>query len=164
MTTYLNPDPVNRRLEIGATWNAHSAQRTGTNTESKLLLFTHAFEALRCIAFELRTHSMNEQSRVAIARLGARQDGVLRHHRRLPDGSLRDTVVYSVIEPEWPAVRGELLRRLGAGRSAGRAAPTPLLDPRAAVHPQAEDSSHRPQAAGCPWLLSVFDCMFYSWI
>lgn len=112
MTTYLNPDPVNRRVEIGSTWNARSAQRSGTNTESKLLLLTHAFEALGCIAVEFRTHWLNQQSRTAIARLGAKQDGILRNHSRLPDGSLRDTVVFSIIESEWPAVRNDLAWRL----------------------------------------------------
>lgn len=112
MTTYMHADPVNRRLEIGSTWNAVSAQRTGTNTESKLLLLAHAFDDLGCIAVEFRTHWMNQQSRSAIARLGAKQDGVLRNHERLPDGSLRDTVVFSIIEPEWPSVRNELKRRL----------------------------------------------------
>lgn len=112
MTTYMHADPVNRRLEIGSTWNAVSAQRTGTNTESKLLLLAHAFEDLGCIAVEFRTHWMNQQSRSAISRLGAKQDGVLRNHERLPDGSLRDTVVFSIIEPEWPSVRNELERRL----------------------------------------------------
>ena len=112
MTTYMHADPVNRRLEIGSTWNAVSAQRTGTNTESKLLLLAHAFDDLGCIAVEFRTHWMNQQSRTAITRLGAKQDGVLRNHERLPDGSLRDTVVFSIIEPEWPSVRNELERRL----------------------------------------------------
>lgn len=112
MTTYMHADPVNRRLEIGSTWNAVSAQRTGTNTESKLLLLAHAFDDLGCIAVEFRTHWMNQQSRSAISRLGAKQDGVLRNHERLPDGSLRDTVVFSIIEPEWPSVRNELERRL----------------------------------------------------
>ncbi len=112
MTTYMHADPVNRRLEIGSTWNSVSAQRTGTNTESKLLLLAHAFDDLGCIAVEFRTHWMNQQSRTAVARLGAKQDGVLRNHERLPDGSLRDTVVFSIIEPEWPSVRNELERRL----------------------------------------------------
>ena len=114
MTTYLNADPVSRRLEIGSTWNAASAQRTGTTTESKLLLLTHAFETLDCIAVEFRTHWMNQQSRAAIARLGAKQDGVLRSHLRMADGSLRDTVVLSVIASEWPSVRNELRRRLAS--------------------------------------------------
>ncbi len=115
MTTYLDVDLVNRRLEIGSTWNARSAQRTGTNTESKLLLLGHAFEELGCIAVEFRTAWMNQQSRAAIRRLGAKQDGILRSHRLLPDGSLRDTVVFSIIASEWPAVRNELRRRLAAG-------------------------------------------------
>jgi RimJ/RimL family protein N-acetyltransferase len=112
MTTYLHADPEHRRLEIGATWTARSAQRTGLNAESKLLLLTHAFDALGCVAVEFRTHWHNLQSRAAIERLGARQDGVLRHHQRLPDGSLRDTVVFSITAPEWPAVRNGLRHRL----------------------------------------------------
>ena len=112
MTTYLNAEPDVPRLEIGATWTAASAQRTGVNAESKLLLLTHAFEALGCLAVEFRTHWHNQQSRTAIARLGAKQDGVLRNHRRLPDGSLRDTVVFSILDTEWPAVRNGLRHRL----------------------------------------------------
>lgn len=112
MTTFLNADADNRRVEIGSTWNARSAQRTGTNAESKLLLLTHAFEALGCIAVEFRTHWLNHQSRTAILRLGAKQDGVLRNHKRMPDGSLRDTVVFSIIASEWPAVRSALRSRL----------------------------------------------------
>ena len=115
MTTMMNVDAVNRRVEIGSTWNAASAQRTGTNTESKLLLLTHAFQSLQCIAVEFRTHWMNQQSRAAIARLGAKQDGVLRSHSLARDGTLRDTVVFSIIAVEWPAVRSELRRRLAAG-------------------------------------------------
>lgn len=112
MTTYMHADAANRRVEIGSTWNAASAHRSGTNTASKLLLLTHAFEELDCIAVEFRTHWMNMQSRTAIANLGAKQDGVLRNHQRMPDGSLRDTAVFSIIESEWPAVRNELRRRL----------------------------------------------------
>lgn len=112
MTTYMNADAANRRLEIGSTWNAASSHRTGTNTASKLLLLTHAFEELDCIAVEFRTHWMNMQSRTAIANLGAKQDGILRNHQRMPDGSLRDTVVFSIVYSEWPAVRNELRRRL----------------------------------------------------
>ncbi len=114
MTTFMNADPVNRRVEIGSTWNARSAQRTGTNTESKLLLLSHAFEDLECIAVEFRTHWLNQQSRAAITRLGAKQDGVLRSHSLASDGTLRDTVVFSIIAIEWPAIRGELRRRLAA--------------------------------------------------
>ncbi len=112
MTTFSDIDPDNRRLEIGGTWNARSAQRTGTNTESKLLLLAHAFDQLDCIAVELRTHWLNHQSCRAIERLGAKQDGVLRSHKIMPDGTLRDTVVYSILQHEWPAVRNELRRRL----------------------------------------------------
>jgi RimJ/RimL family protein N-acetyltransferase len=101
-------------VEIGSTWTARSAQRSGINTESKLMLLGHAFEALDCIAVEFRTHWHNRQSRTAIERLGAKQDGVLRSHQRMSDGSLRDTVVYSIIAPEWPAVRSGLRHRLAA--------------------------------------------------
>jgi N-acetyltransferase len=111
-TSFLNAEPEVPRLEIGATWTAASAQRTGVNAESKLLLLTHAFEVLGCLAVEFRTHWHNLQSRTAIARLGAKQDGVLRNHRRLPDGSLRDTVVFSILDSEWPAVRNGLRQRL----------------------------------------------------
>lgn len=111
-TRYFNVDAVHRRLEIGHTWHAASAQRTAINTECKLMLLTHAFESLECIAVEFRTHWMNHQSRAAIARLGAKQDGVLRSHQRMPDGSLRDTVVFSIIQSEWPTVRRHLQYRL----------------------------------------------------
>jgi RimJ/RimL family protein N-acetyltransferase len=111
-TTYLNIEAGVPRLEIGSTWTARSAQRTGINAESKLLLLTHAFDVLGCLAVEFRTHWHNQQSRTAIERLGAKQDGVLRNHRRMPDGSLRDTAVYSIIDSEWPAVRNGLWYRL----------------------------------------------------
>jgi RimJ/RimL family protein N-acetyltransferase len=107
-TRYMNVEPVQRRLEIGTTWYAASVQRTALNTECKRLLLGHAFEALGCIAVEFRTHWFNHRSREAIARLGAKQDGVLRNHQRLPDGSLRDTVVFSIIDNEWPAARRHL--------------------------------------------------------
>lgn len=114
MTNYWVVDAKNRRVEIGGTWNAAGAQRSGTNTESKLLLLTHAFDTLDCIAVEFRTHFLNRQSRAAIERLGARLDGILRHHQVMADGTLRDTVVYSITAPEWPAIRNELRRRLAA--------------------------------------------------
>jgi N-acetyltransferase len=107
-TRYFNVDAANRRLEIGHTWYSKSVQRTAVNTECKLLLLTHAFEVLGCIAVEFRTHWFNHASRVAIERLGAKQDGVLRNHQLLPDGSRRDTVVFSIIDGEWPAVRRHL--------------------------------------------------------
>lgn len=108
MTTYMNIDEPNRRVEIGSTWNAVSAQRTGTNTESKLLLLGHAFDQLGCNAVEFRTDLRNHQSRTAIARLGARQDGILRKHTVMDDGYIRDTVVFSVLDTEWPDVRTTL--------------------------------------------------------
>ena len=116
VTTYCNVEAEVPRLEIGHTWTAGSAQRTGVNAESKLLLLTHAFDVLGCLAVEFRTHWHNQQSRAAIARLGAKQDGVLRNHRRMPDGSLRDTVVFSILDSEWPAVRAGLRHRLARSR------------------------------------------------
>ena len=107
-TRYFNVDAANRRLEIGHTWYAKRAQRTPINTECKVLLLTHAFEALRCIAVEFRTHWFNHASRKAIERLGAKQDGVLRNHQLMPDGSRRDTVVFSILDSEWPAVKMHL--------------------------------------------------------
>ena len=114
-TRYCNVDAAHRRLEIGYTWYAARVQRTGLNTEAKLLLLRHAFEALDCIAVEFRTNWFNERSRHAIARLGAKQDGVLRNHRLMPDGSYRDTVVFSIIASEWPAVRTNLMFKLEYG-------------------------------------------------
>ncbi len=108
MTTYMNIDAANRRVEIGSTWYARRVQRSLLNTECKLLLLTHAFERLNCIAVEFRTHFFNRQSRQAIERLGAKLDGVLRSHQIGRDGALRDTVVYSIIACEWPAVRQHL--------------------------------------------------------
>ena len=107
-TRYFNVDTKSRRLEIGHTWYARRVQRTSLNTECKLLLLTHAFEALGCIAVEFRTHWFNQASRTAIARLGAKQDGVLRNHQLAPDGAKRDTVCFSIIDGEWPAVRAHL--------------------------------------------------------
>ncbi len=115
MTTYCNIDQANRRVEIGHTWLGVEAQRTAVNTAAKLLLLTHAFEECDAIAVELRTHWHNRQSREAIARLGAKQDGVLRNHRLGPDGSFRDTVVFSILPHEWPAVRLGLQERLARG-------------------------------------------------
>jgi N-acetyltransferase len=108
MSTYMNVDQINRRVEIGSTWYAQSVQRTGLNTEAKLLLLTHAFETLGCIAVEFRTHILNRQSRAAIERLGAKLDGILRSHMVMKNGTLRDTCVYSIIAPEWPTIRAHL--------------------------------------------------------
>jgi RimJ/RimL family protein N-acetyltransferase len=112
-SSYLNVDPPNRRLEIGATWFCASVRRSGVNTEAKLLMLGHAFDQLNCVAVEFRTHFMNRTSRAAIERVGAKLDGVLRSHQLLPDGSRRDTVVYSILDVEWPAVRNNLRHRLG---------------------------------------------------
>lgn len=116
-TTFCNVDHDNRRVEIGYTWYSQRVQRTAVNTEAKYLLLGHAFEAWQCIAVEFRTNWFNQRSRAAIARLGAKQDGVLRSHMRMPDGSLRDTVVFSIIQSEWPAVKNHLQFRLQQGGS-----------------------------------------------
>ena len=113
MTTYMNIDATHRRVEIGSTWYARSAQRTPINTECKLMLLEHAFETLNCIAVEFRTSFFNHASRRAIERLGAKQDGILRSHQRHADGSLRDTVVFSIITSEWLAVKQHLQFKLG---------------------------------------------------
>lgn len=107
--------PPTPRLQIGYTWYAQRAQRTALNTEAKLLLLTHAFEALGCIAVGFETSTHNRASRAAIARLGARQDGILRHHMRHADGSVRDTVAFSIIDAEWPQLKRRLQDRLAAG-------------------------------------------------
>lgn len=120
ITTYLNIDAEARRVEIGGTWYRKSVQRSALNTECKLMLLTHAFEKLDCIAVEFRTHFFNHQSRRAIERLGAKLDGVLRNHCRSTDGTLRDTCVYSIIASEWPTVRSHLRYQL-----ATRAAKSP---------------------------------------
>jgi len=105
-------EPSVPRLSIGYTWYAPRVQRTGVNTEAKLLLLGHAFETLACIVVNLETSSFNLRSRAAIERLGAKQDGILRHHKRHADGSPRDTVVYSIIDSEWPAVKNHLQAKL----------------------------------------------------
>ncbi|MDF2579063.1 MAG: N-acetyltransferase [Microbacterium sp.] len=112
MTTFCNIDQPNRRVEIGHTWLSPAVQRTAVNTAAKRLLLAHAFEACDAIAVEFRTSWHNRQSRAAIERLGAKQDGVLRNHRLGPHGTLRDTVVYSVLPHEWPAVKLGLEARL----------------------------------------------------
>ena len=116
MTTFMNIDAVHRRLEIGSTWTAHSAQRGAFNTGCKLALLTHAFESLDCIAVEFRTHVLNQQSRRAIERLGAKLDGILRNHQRASNGTLRDTCVYSITQNEWPAVQTHLRWQLDKPR------------------------------------------------
>ncbi|MDE4097472.1 GNAT family N-acetyltransferase [Phaeobacter gallaeciensis] len=108
MTTYMNIDHGNRRVEIGSTWYRKSVQRTGINTACKLMMLRHAFEDRDAIAVEFRTHRLNRQSRAAIERLGAQLDGILRAHMIMPDGSLRDSAVYSITAADWPAVRANL--------------------------------------------------------
>ena len=112
MSTYMNVDATNRRVEIGSTWYAKRVQRTPLNTQCKLLLLAHAFEAIDCIAVEFRTHFFNHQSRRAIERLGAKQDGILRNHQIAPNSTLRDTVVFSIIATEWPTVKAHLTYQL----------------------------------------------------
>lgn len=111
-TRYYDLDPATPRLQIGYTWYAARVQRTGLNTQAKLLLLGHAFETLGCIAVGFQTSWFNHASRAAIARLGAKQDGVIRNHLRHADGSIRDTVTFSIIDSEWPAVRTHLQARL----------------------------------------------------
>ena len=121
MTTYMNIDATNRRVEIGSTWYRQSVQRGPLNTEAKRLLLAHAFEHLNCIAVEFRTHFFNQQSRRAIERLGAKLDGVLRSHQINPHplaaGALRDTCVYSIIASEWPNVKAHLDYQLVRARA-----------------------------------------------
>jgi N-acetyltransferase len=114
-TRYMNIEAPHRRLEIGTTWIGKSFQRTAINTEAKYLMLRHAFETLKCIAVDLRTHEKNVQSRAAIERLGAKLDGLLRNHRIMPDGGLRNTATYSIIDAEWPAVKARLEARLARG-------------------------------------------------
>jgi len=122
MTTYMNIDAPNKRVEIGSTWYCANVQRSSLNTECKRLLLAHAFEQLNCIAVEFRTHFFNQQSRNAIERLGAKLDGILRNHaiNTHPDavGALRDTCVYSILNTEWPSVKAHLDYQLSRTRKA----------------------------------------------
>jgi RimJ/RimL family protein N-acetyltransferase len=122
MTTYMNIDAPNKRVEIGSTWYRANVQRSSLNTECKRLLLAHAFEQLNCIAVEFRTHFFNQQSRNAIERLGAKLDGILRNHaiNTHPDavGALRDTCVYSILNTEWPSVKAHLDYQLSRTRKA----------------------------------------------
>ncbi len=116
MTTYMHIDADNRRVEIGSTWYRKRVQRSALNTECKLLLLTHAFERMGCIAVEFRTHFYNRQSRAGIERLGAKLDGIVRQHQIGADGTLRDTCVYSIIDREWPTVKTHLAHELARPR------------------------------------------------
>ena len=107
-TRYMSIVPEHRRLEIGWTWLGTALQRTGANREAKLLQLTHAFETLGANRVEFKTHSRNERSRAALTGIGATFEGIFRHHSIMPDGSLRDSAYFSVISPEWPAVKARL--------------------------------------------------------
>ena len=111
-TRFGNIDKANSRVEIGWTWLAPELQRTGANTEAKYLMLRHAFETLGCLRVELKTDALNARSRAAIARIGAREEGTLRRHMLTASGRVRDTVYYSVVDEDWPAVKAELERRL----------------------------------------------------
>lgn len=115
-TTYFRLDQPNHRVEIGATWYAKSAQRSPINTECKMLLLGHAFEEIKVNAVEFRTHHLNHQSRNAIERLGAHRDGILRNHVVMPNGTLRHSVIYSILPHEWPAIKTNLQWQLDKPR------------------------------------------------
>jgi RimJ/RimL family protein N-acetyltransferase len=116
MTTYMNVEPAHRRVEIGSTWYRKRVQRSALNTECKLMLLAHAFETLDCVAVEFRTHFFNQQSRRGIERLGAKLDGILRNHQIMPNGTLRDTCVYSISAAEWPTVKAHLAWQMARPR------------------------------------------------
>ena len=118
-TRFGNIDPANRKAEIGWTWIGRAWQRTAVNTEAKLLMLAHAFDVWRCVRVELKTDSLNEQSRRAILRLGAKEEGTLRNHMITYTGRLRHSVFFSVIESEWPQVKADLETKLARVYSAG---------------------------------------------
>jgi RimJ/RimL family protein N-acetyltransferase len=111
-TRFWKIDRVNRKLEIGHTWLAASTQRTGINTEAKYLLLTHAFEAMQCVRVQFTTDELNEKSRAAILGIGAKQEGIVRHERIMPDGRKRNSVRFSIIDDEWPVVKAMLRSKL----------------------------------------------------
>ncbi|MEP7286868.1 MAG: GNAT family protein [Chloroflexota bacterium] len=111
-TRYLNIDRANRRVEIGSTWVGTNWQRTPINTEAKYLMLCHAFEQLSCIRVELKTDALNEKSRNAILRLGAKQEGIFRNHMVMPGGRIRDSVYFSIIDSEWPTIKANLENKL----------------------------------------------------
>jgi RimJ/RimL family protein N-acetyltransferase len=112
-TRFYDIKPDDRRVAIGYTWLSASAQRTAVNTECKLLLLEHAFENWRCNRVELLTDVLNQQSRAAILRLGAKEEGILRSHMVMPGGRVRDSVVFSIVATEWPEVKARLATKLG---------------------------------------------------
>jgi RimJ/RimL family protein N-acetyltransferase len=115
-TRFWKIDRINRKLEIGSTWIAASWQKTFVNTEAKYLMLRHAFEAMQCVRVQLTTDEINAKSRAAILRLGAKQEGIVRHERIMPDGRKRNSVRFSIIDDEWPQVKAQLEARLLAAR------------------------------------------------
>jgi RimJ/RimL family protein N-acetyltransferase len=113
-TRYMNIEKTHHRAEIGCTWIGREWQRTAVNTESKYLLLRHAFETLGCMRVELKTDSLNEKSRAAILRIGAKEEGTFRNHMITSSGRIRQTVYFSIVDSEWPGVKSELERRLGS--------------------------------------------------
>lgn len=113
-TRFWKVDRKNRKLEIGHTWLRHSAQRSGANTEAKFLLLRHAFEVMSCVRVQFTTDELNENSRAAILRIGATQEGIVRHERIMPDGRKRNSVRFSIIDSEWPQVAERLRGKMGA--------------------------------------------------
>ena len=111
-TRYMNIETTHHRVEIGCTWIGREWQRSAVNTEAKYLLLRHAFETLGCMRVELKTDSLNEKSRAAILRIGAKQEGIFRNHMITSSGRIRHTVYFSIVDSEWPAVKSELERRL----------------------------------------------------
>jgi N-acetyltransferase len=112
-TRFWKIDRANRKLEIGHTWLSESMQRSAVNTEAKYLLLTHAFDAMQCVRVQFTTDELNEKSRAAILRIGAKQEGVVRHERIMPDGRKRNSVRFSIIDDEWPGVKAMLEAKLG---------------------------------------------------
>jgi len=112
-TRFMNIDALNRRVEIGGTWIAPAWQRTGLNTEAKYLMLRHAFETWQCVRIEFKTDALNTQSRNAILRIGAKEEGTLRRHLLTWSGRYRDTVYFSILDDEWPAVKANLERMMG---------------------------------------------------
>jgi RimJ/RimL family protein N-acetyltransferase len=111
-TRFWKIDHANRKMEIGHTWLSDSVQRSGVNTEAKYLLLTYAFEVMKCVRVQFTTDELNEKSRAAILRIGAQQEGIVRHERIMPDGRKRNSVRFSIIDDEWPDVKAMLLEKI----------------------------------------------------
>lgn len=116
-TRFWKIDRANRKLEIGHTWLSQSVQRSPINTEAKYLLLTHAFDVMQCVRVQFTTDETNEKSRAAILRIGATQEGIVRHERIMPDGRKRNSVRFSIIDAEWPEVKAMLAQKLAGGAS-----------------------------------------------